>query len=73
MTSSRDGEAAVVQQPARAIVGHCPECQDVIVVINNYEVWPYITCRCGWKGPTTGVAHRTRYEREGRVKAGAPS
>lgn len=55
------------RQPARVLVGHCPECRDALVVENNYEVWPLVYCRCGWVGPTTDVENRARYENFGYV------
>lgn len=49
--------------PARVIVGHCPDCRGVLVVENNYEVWPLVYCCCGWVGATDKVENRARYER----------
>lgn len=51
-----------IYQPARAIVGLCPKCQAVVVILNNYETWPPVECRCGWVGPTTGLDNRARFE-----------
>lgn len=51
-----------IRQPARVIVGHCPDCAAVLVVENNYEVWPLVRCRCGWGGDTHAISNRTRYE-----------
>ena len=56
-----------IRQPARVIVGHCPECRAVLVIENNYEVWPYVECSCGWHGDTQAVDNRARYERGGKV------
>lgn len=56
-----------VYQPARVIVGHCPECKEVIVILNNYGVWPYVVCKCGWTGDTLAIENRVRYERQGKV------
>jgi len=55
------------RQPARVIVGHCPSCKEVVVIFNNYETWPYVTCKCGWGGGTTAIANRTRLERGGKI------
>ena len=52
-------------QPARVVVGHCPECHEVIVIFNNYEVWPPAVCKCGWGGATTSIEHYARFERGG--------
>ena len=57
----------VIRQPSRVIVGHCPRCGRVIVVENNYEIWPLVICACDWSGMTTEVARRARYERGGYV------
>lgn len=57
-----------IRQPARVIVGHCPACRAVLVIENNYEVWPYIRCGgCEWHGDTLAVANSVRYERDGVV------
>lgn len=53
---------------ARIIVGHCPnpECGPwgglPIVVLNNHETWPLVTCRCGWAGDTTQLVNRYRLD-----------
>lgn len=54
-------------QPSRIIVGHCPECKEVVVLFNNYEVWPLFKCKCGWKGSTDAVDNKTRLERGGKI------
>jgi hypothetical protein len=56
-----------IRQPKRVIVGHCPECGEVLVIENGGEVWPYVDCVCGWGGTTQEVANRARYERGGYV------
>lgn len=56
-----------VRQPARVIVGHCPDCSQVLVVENNFEGWPWIECRCGWGGDTQEVANRVRFS-QGEVE-----
>lgn len=57
-----------IRQPSRVIVGHCPACNLVLVVENEYEVWPWVVCRCGWGGGTDEIWNRVRYER-GAVEA----
>lgn len=59
-----------VRQPARVIVGHCSACWRVLVVENEYEVWPYVVCECGWHGGTDEIANRIRYERDGLTIGG---
>lgn len=54
-------------QPERAIIGHCPRCQRVVIIFNNHEVWSYVRCACGWHGDTSAIANRERYERGGIV------
>lgn len=55
-------------QPARVIVGHCPDCKRVVVVFNNHEVWPLVVCHgCGWHGATTAILHHTRLEQGGQI------
>lgn len=49
-------------QPSRVIVGHCPQSGHVVVLFNSYEVWPYVSCLCGWKGATSQVMNRVRFE-----------
>ena len=56
-------KAVDIYQPARAIVGNCPVCGDVLVVLNNYETWPWVVCRCSWGGTTHAIANRQRIER----------
>ncbi len=55
------------RQPSRVVVGHCPECSRVIVIENEYDVWPPATCVCGWADSTGAIANRVRYERDGVV------
>ena len=50
------------RQPARVLVGHCPECQRVVLVENNRETWPLVECKCGWRGGTSAVARGVRVE-----------
>lgn len=54
-------------QPSRCIVGYCPDCRAVIIVTNEYGVWPYVVCKCGWQGSTQAIDNRARYERNGEV------
>jgi len=52
-----------IHQPARVIVGHCPECLRVVVIENNHEAWPAVQCQCGWGGATTQLRNKRRHER----------
>ena len=52
-----------IHQPERAVIGNCPECTRVIIVLNDHETWPLAVCRCGWKDGITAIVNRTRYER----------
>lgn len=54
-----------IRQPLRVIVGHCPECERVIVVENDGGVWPYVVCSCEWHGDTSAIVNRARFERGG--------
>lgn len=54
-------------QPSRVLTGHCPECRRVVVLFNNYEVWPLIKCECGWRGATDRIDNSTRLERGGVI------
>lgn len=54
-------------QSERVIVGHCPECARVAVVLNSHEVWPVVRCACGWAGATTELDHKVRMENGGRI------
>lgn len=56
---------ARVYQPARVIVGNCPNCGRVVCVHNDHEVWAYVDCECGAKYPTTLIVNPTRVERHG--------
>lgn len=47
----------------RVIVGHCPECNAVLVVFNDHESWPLVACACGWRGATSEVAGYMRRTR----------
>jgi hypothetical protein len=53
------------RQPARALVGNCPTCGALIIVENNGETWPLVTCRCGWRGdvPFEGAHLHERADR----------
>jgi endogenous inhibitor of DNA gyrase (YacG/DUF329 family) len=51
-----------VQQPQRVVVGHCPRCGMVVVVLNNRGVWPYIECRCGAHGDMDWLVNKHRIE-----------
>lgn len=59
-------------QPARVIVGHCPECKNTVVIFNDYETWPLVRCKCGWSGATTDIDNHIRLEREGKLYNIAP-
>jgi hypothetical protein len=52
---------------ARVLVGHCPDCKNVLVVFNDHESWPLVGCQCGWQGDTLSLDTRTRYENDGSV------
>ena len=52
-----------IRQPVRALVGNCPECGRVVVVENNGESWPWLTCECGGQGDTGWLEGGTFYER----------
>ncbi len=67
-----DSEDASILQPNRVIVGHCPSCWRVIVILNDYGTWPVAQCACGWASTTHDVAHRVRFERDGVRRDGAP-
>lgn len=56
-----------ISHPRRVIVGHCPQCGEVVVVKNEGGSWPYVTCTCDWSGTTTQIANRVRFERGGEV------
>ena len=51
-----------VHTAERVIIGHCPRCGRVLVVLNSHEVWPWIQCVCDWEGATTDF-HHERYVR----------
>lgn len=56
-----------VHTPARAVVGLCPSCGQVLVVTNNHETWPLVECTCEWRGGTTELAEH-RYYRRGEAE-----
>lgn len=49
-------------QPQRVLIGTCPYCGRVCVVLNNHGSWPLVECECGWTGATTRLANRARRE-----------
>lgn len=57
------GEGKIIHRPARAYVGHCPTCGDVVIFTNNYESWPAFRCECGTAVTTANLENRHRYER----------
>lgn len=57
-----------LHQAERVLVGFCPECARVIVVLNDRESWALCACKCGWKDGTTALANRVRYERGGIIE-----
>ena len=59
-----------VHQSARAIVGHCPKCYRVIVILNNHEMWDAPICMCGWSGTTHQLSNRQRYGDDGTCEHG---
>ena len=58
-------ETVQPEQADRVIVGFCPDCKRVVVVMNNHETWPLVPCTCGWEGATTDISNRTRFVRGG--------
>lgn len=54
-------------QAERVVIGLCPRCRAVIVVLNWHESWPLAHCECSWVGATTQLADRQRYESGGAV------
>lgn len=55
-------EGGPVKQPERVIVGFCPVCQRLIVMLNNHESWPLAVCECGVSLATDNLERRVRYE-----------
>lgn len=51
-----------VRTADRVLIGKCPGCRRVLVVLNAHETWPWVECVCEWQGSTTDFAH-VRYER----------
>lgn len=49
-------------QAARIVAGNCPRCGYPMVIFNNNQEWPIAKCMCGWRGATTQIIHRERYE-----------
>lgn len=47
----------------RVIVGNCPACGSVLLVVNNGESWPWLACACGWEGDTHALLNYVRCER----------
>lgn len=62
--TTADREARRIYQPERVLVGACPACGRLLVIHNDHEVWPWITCACGWEGDTFSVESGTRYDRQ---------
>lgn len=50
-------------QAERVVAGNCPTCGRVVIIPNNYEVWPLVKCSCGAIFPTTAISNRVRVER----------
>lgn len=50
-------------QPDRVLVGNCPQCGRVCVILNNHGSWPLVHCTCDWTDATTALANRARRER----------
>jgi len=59
-TATSEHEA--VWQARRILIGHCPTCGTPTVVLNNHEVWPYISCICGASFPTGAMRNECRIE-----------
>lgn len=41
---------------ARVLIGNCPQCERVLVVLNDGESWPLVYCPCGWCDATTALS-----------------
>lgn len=52
-----------VHNPQRAVVGLCPDCERVIVITNDFEVWDLAECPCGWAGGTDAIKQYIRLEK----------
>jgi hypothetical protein len=63
----RSDDRAKSVQAERVVIGLCPRCRAVLVVLNWREAWPLAYCECSWVGATTELADRQRYERGGAV------
>lgn len=55
-------ESMRIYTPRRAVYGWCPECGTLLVIHNDYEVWPLAICSCGWADGTTALVDHTRIE-----------
>lgn len=66
--SRRSRDSSLTYTAKRVLMGHCPDCGNVVVVFNDYESWPLIACTCGWTGDTLSILNRRRLE-EGWVCA----
>jgi endogenous inhibitor of DNA gyrase (YacG/DUF329 family) len=62
MSQETTPEAKKTEQPARILVGHCPQCGDPVLIQNNFEMWPLVYCRCGFVGDTWSIVNRVRIE-----------
>lgn len=49
--------------PPRVVVGHCPDCEGVIVVLNSAGVWPLVHCACGYISDLFGLRNRVLFTR----------
>lgn len=56
-----------IYQAERVVVGHCPSCSRVVVLLNDREVWAPAICGCGWAGGSTDLLNHIRHERGGIV------
>jgi ribosomal protein L37AE/L43A len=64
MPTREEREQLRIFQPARLVVGGCPDCGRLIVIHNDHEVWPPSLCECGWAGATVDLVMRCRFESE---------
>lgn len=48
---------------SRVIIGNCPRCGSVVLVVNTGGVWPLVKCsNCDWAGDTHDPLNKARFE-----------